>query len=266
MEDNLTSPDIPEALEIIYQDEYMVAINKPAGLLVHRSMIDKRETRFAMQILRDQIGQHVYPVHRLDRPTSGVLLFALSSDIARVLNETFAERLVEKHYVAIVRGYVPELFDWQHLDYSLKEQHDKMTDGKAKHDKAPQSAQTDYAAIAHAQLPFAVGRYDSVRYSLVHLKPQTGRKHQLRRHMAHLRHPILGDTTHGDGKQNRFFFEHFESRRLMLTACALLLPHPVTQANITLLVKPDMQWKTVAKALGWDIGQVWPDITRCILG
>lgn len=249
-----------ESLEIIYQDEYMVAINKPAGLLVHRSMIDKRETRFAMQILRDQIGQHVFPVHRLDRPTSGVLLFALSSDIARVLNETFANRLVQKHYVALVRGFMPNVNEWLHLDYPLKEQHDKMTDGKAKQDKLPQEAQTDYMAVAKAQLPFAVGRYDSVRYSLVHLRPLTGRKHQLRRHLAHLRHPILGDTSHGDGRQNRFFFAHFNVRRLMLTACALVLPHPVTQANIALTIKPDEQWLSAAELLGWDIGHLWPDV------
>ena len=160
--------------------------------------------------------------------------------------------------MAVVRGFVRELFEWQHLDYSLKEQHDKMTDAKAKQNKEPQCAQTDYAAIAHGELPYAVGRYDSVRYSLVHLKPQTGRKHQLRRHMAHLRHPILGDTTHGDGKQNKFFISHFDQRRLMLTACTLQLPHPITQATISLLVKPDSQWKAVGDEFGWDIGQLWP--------
>ena len=246
-------PTDNEPLEIIYQDEYMVAINKPAGLLVHRSLIDKRETRFALQLLRDQLGQHVYPVHRLDRPTSGVLLFALSAEVARVLNDMFARRQIEKHYLALVRGFVKPQCQWLHLDYALKEQLDKMTDNKARQDKLPQQAQTDYYCLANAELDYAVGRYDSVRYSLLHLMPKTGRKHQLRRHMAHLRHPIIGDTSHGDGKQNRFFFSHFDRRGLMLTAFALKLPHPVTQANIALFVKPDEKWQRVGAILDWDI-------------
>lgn len=230
-------------LPILYQDEHMIAIDKPAGLLVHRSMIDKRETRFALQMLRDQIGQHVYPVHRLDRPTSGVLLFALSSDIARDLCESFAkEGEVHKTYYAMIRGFAN---DHDVIDYPLKEILDKTTDGKARQDKEPQSAITEYNTLATAELPYAVGRYQSVRYSLVKLQPQTGRKHQLRRHMAHIRHPILGDTTHGDGKQNAFFFEHFTLRRLMLMAQCLTLPHPITKDTITLQTGFDQQWLNV---------------------
>ena len=92
-------------LNILYQDEYFVAIDKPAGLLVHRSFLDKHETQFAMQMLRDQLGQHVFPVHRLDRPTSGVLLFALSSESARDMNKLFIEGTITKRYLALVRGF-----------------------------------------------------------------------------------------------------------------------------------------------------------------
>lgn len=237
-----------ETLPILYQDEHMVAIDKPAGLLVHRSMIDKRETRFAMQILRDQIGQHVFPVHRLDRPTSGVLLFALNADIARVLSDSFAQGLMDKTYYALVRGYCQ---DSELIDYPLKEILDKTTDRKARQDKAPQEAITQYAKVAQAELPIPVGRYQSVRYSLLRLKPKTGRKHQLRRHMAHIRHPVLGDTTHGDGKQNAFFFEHFQMRRLMLSATALTLPHPVSNVNITIQTAFDAGWLSVFDKLGW---------------
>jgi len=89
-------------LEILYQDEYLIAINKPSGLLVHKSPIDKHETRFALQELRDQIGQYVYPVHRLDKPTSGVLLFALDREIAKSMSQYFRNNLVHKEYTAIV--------------------------------------------------------------------------------------------------------------------------------------------------------------------
>lgn len=235
-------------LTILYQDDYLVAIDKPAGLLVHRSMIDKHETEFAMQMLRDQIGQHVFPVHRLDRPTSGVLLFALSADIARIIGQTFAAGQMQKTYYALVRGYV----DGEgQIDYALKEILDKKSDKKARQDKEAQDAVTDYRCLATAQLPYPVGRYDSVRYSLLELTPQTGRKHQLRRHMAHIRHPILGDTTHGDGKQNGFFFEHFEMRRLMLMAQSLTLPHPTTQAKMALRTGFDRHWLAAFEKLGW---------------
>ena len=210
-----------EQLEIIYQDSDLVAINKPSGLLVHRSMIAKHETRFAIQLLRDQLGQRVYPVHRLDRPTSGVLLFALSSAVAREVSELFQQKRVEKQYIALVRGWIKESGC---LDYPLKEQQDSYTDSKASSDKPAQEAVTRYRPLAHFELPYPVGRYDSVRYSWLELTPETGRKHQLRRHMAHLRHPIIGDTTHGDGKQNHFFWQHFSHQRLMLHASVLNLP------------------------------------------
>ena len=243
-------------LTIIYQDQYIVAIDKPAGLLVHRSMIDKHETEFAMQMLRDQIGQHVFPVHRLDRPTSGVLLFALSAEVARIIGETFAAGQVEKIYYAIVRGHVQRSVDEIVIDYPLKEILDKKSDKQAKKDKEPQSAVTHYRCLAQAELPYPVGRYQSVRYSLLELKPQTGRKHQLRRHMAHIRHPILGDTTHGDGKQNAFFNQYFfaelQLRRLMLMAQSLTLPHPITQDKMTFDATLDRSWLTIFSGLGWD--------------
>lgn len=152
-----------EELEIIYQDEYIVAINKPSGLLVHRSLIDKRETRFAIQILRDQIGQYVYPVHRLDKPTSGVLLFALSKEVARALSEQILAHGFTKEYLAVVRGYIEEKGI---IDYPLKEVLDKMTDAKAKQDKPAQSAVTHFEKIDQVELPFAVGHYSTTRYSL----------------------------------------------------------------------------------------------------
>ncbi len=210
-------------LEVVYQDEYLVAINKPSGLLVHRSPIDKHETRFAIQLTRDQIGQRVYPVHRLDKPTSGVLVFALDTDTARYLTEQFTQGQIHKQYIAVVRGYCPTTGV---IDYPLQEQLDRIADALADPNKPPQEAITHYHLLAQTELPIAVGRYDSARYSLMALMPKTGRKHQLRRHMKHIFHPIVGDTTHGDSKHNQLFRQHFHCQRLMLHAATLTLPHP----------------------------------------
>ncbi|RJG51191.1 tRNA pseudouridine(65) synthase TruC [Motilimonas pumila] len=221
------TPQIAE-LEIVYQDEYLVAINKPSGLLVHRSWLDKGATQFAMQMLRDQLGQYVYPVHRLDRPTSGVLLFALSSEVAALMTTLFAERETHKEYLAVVRGWC----DSGHLDYALTQELDKVADKFASQDKPKQDAVTGYDCLGQVELPFAVGRYQTARFSLLQLKPETGRKHQLRRHCAHLRHPIIGDTSHGDGKQNAFFKTEFNNHRLLLHAAQLGFCHPVTKQAV----------------------------------
>jgi tRNA pseudouridine65 synthase len=235
-------------LQIIYQDQHMVAIHKPPGLLVHRSLIDKHETQFAMQMLRDQIGQHVFPVHRLDRPTSGVLLFALSSDIARLLNQQLSSHQVQKTYYAIVRGFVDES---GHIDYALKEKLDKIADKHANQDKEAQEAQTDYQMIDTFELAHPVGRYASARYSLVRLLPTTGRKHQLRRHMSHINHPIVGDTTHGDGKQNKFVRQMYAFNGLALTCKEMVLTHPVEQTRLCLQADFDERMKKLLASWGW---------------
>jgi tRNA pseudouridine65 synthase len=223
-------------LSIIYQDEYLVAINKPSGLLVHRSMLDKHETQFAVQLLRDQIGQHVFPVHRLDRPTSGVMVFALSADIARKLGEQFAAQLIEKTYLAIVRGYIT---DEGKIDHALKEKLDKISDKMVKQDKSAQHAVTLFKRLDKFELPFAVSKYASARYSLVQLAPQTGRKHQLRRHLAHINHPIVGDVAHGDGKHNSFVRQQFHFHQLALTCKSMLISHPVSEVPLYLRCELD---------------------------
>ena len=212
-------------LEILFKDESLVAINKPSGLLVHRSPIDQYETRFAMQMTRDQIGQHVFPVHRLDKPTSGVLLFALSSEVANLLTKQFTATTMNKTYWAVVRGYTSNSGV---VDSDLQEEWDKMTDKLVDKDKPAQSAITHYERLATTELPYPVGRYETARYSLLELQPKTGRKHQLRRHMKRIFHPIVGDTSHGDGKQNSFLREQFGLSRLMLHAKSMGFKHPVT--------------------------------------
>ncbi|NNM42175.1 tRNA pseudouridine(65) synthase TruC [Vibrio diazotrophicus] len=239
-------------LEIIYQDEYLVAVNKPAGMLVHRSWLDKHETQFVMQTLRDQIGQHVFPLHRLDRPTSGVLVFALSSEIASNVMPMFANHEMVKTYHAIVRGWIEE---GDVLDYPLKEELDKIADKFAKQDKEAQSAVTEYQPLAKVEVPFSTGKFPTTRYCLVEMKPKTGRKHQLRRHMAHLRHPIVGDTTHGDGKHNRLYREEYDCHRLMLHASELRFVHPYTKQELVLKASFDESWQKLFAEFEWNLPQ-----------
>ena len=220
-----------ETLDIIFQDEYIIAINKPSGLLVHRSMIDRHETRFALQILRDQINQYVYPVHRLDKPTSGVLVFALSSTIARKLSEQFQDKKIQKNYLAIVRGYTPLSGT---INHPLKEKLDKISDNKSRKDKPPQEAISHYQRLATIEIPIFVDRYPSSRYSLVKVQPETGRKHQIRRHMKHIGHPIIGDAKHGKGIHNRFFQENYQCHRLLLSCTDMYFNHPVHNTKIHL--------------------------------
>ncbi|TMX38792.1 tRNA pseudouridine(65) synthase TruC [Vibrio sp. Hep-1b-8] len=235
-------------LEIVYQDEYFVAVNKPAGMLVHRSWLDKHETQFVMQTLRDQIGQHVFPLHRLDRPTSGVLIFALSSEVASQVMPMFANHEMEKTYHAIVRGWIMES---GRLDYALKVELDKIADKHASQDKEAQEAITDYQPLAQVEIPHSTGSFPTTRYCLMEMKPLTGRKHQLRRHMAHLRHPIVGDTTHGDGKHNKLFREVYDSHRLLLHASSLKFVHPFTQREITIKAGLDETWQKLCAEFGW---------------
>lgn len=235
-------------LEILYQDEVLVAVNKPAGMLVHRSWLDRHETQFVMQTLRDQIGQLVYPIHRLDRPTSGVLLFALNSEIANLLCLQFEQKQIEKQYLAVVRGYVTGHGE---IDYPLKVQLDKIADKFSQPDKAPQSAVTFYEGLQTVEMPYGVGRYATSRYSLVRLIPQTGRKHQLRRHMKHIFHPILGDTQYGDLHQNRALMEHTGCARLLLHAEKLTFVHPLTQRPMTIQAGLDAQWQNLMQTFQW---------------
>ena len=233
-------------LEILYKDEYLVAINKPSGLLVHRSEIDRHETRFVLQLLRNQLGQRVYPVHRLDKPTSGVLVFALSSEMASLIVDQWREREVEKRYLAITRGYMPEHI---HLDYAMKPPVDKY----AKHevDKPAQEAITDFYMKAKVEIPVEIDKYPQSRYSLVEAVPKTGRKHQIRRHLKHLSHPIIGDARYGKGRHSRYFRDHFDAGRLLLHAWQLQMQHPVTNETLTFVAPLDPIWNRLIVRFGW---------------
>jgi tRNA pseudouridine65 synthase len=223
-------------LSILYRDDYLAFIDKPPGLLVHRTGLDAGESVFALQLLRDQIGQPVWPVHRLDKGTSGVLLFALDAGIARDLGE--ALRLgtgITKRYQAVVRGWPPESDE---IDHPLRRLPDDM-----RHEREEwQPAQTRYRTLQRFELPLPQGGFERTRCALVELQPLTGRRHQLRRHMKHIAHPIIGDATHGKGPLNRALAQMLGMQRLWLHAQRMELAHPVTGAALGVEAPTGADW------------------------
>jgi tRNA pseudouridine65 synthase len=223
-------------LPILHQDDRLVAVRKPSGLLVHRShLASDRDT--CLTRVRAQLERRVYPAHRLDRGTSGVLLFALDPEAARVLGDAFAGGGVQKEYLAVVRGFVGEQGDVQDP---------LVEDGRAV------TARTRYHRLATAELPHAVGRYATARCSLAVVQPHTGRRHQIRRHMAHLRHPVIGDATHGDLRYNRFFRETLGADRLLLHARQITVPHP-DGGSVTVTSPPTPDLARLFARLGWNV-------------
>jgi tRNA pseudouridine65 synthase len=223
-------------LSILYADEYVVAVNKPPGLLVHRTGLDAGETRFALQLLRDQLGQPVWPAHRLDKGTSGVLLFALDALTARALAEAFeAGEGLRKTYRAVVRGW-PE--DEGLVDYALKRMPDDMREARVE----IQEARTRYRTVERYAVPLAYRDFPTTRCALVELEPLTGRRHQLRRHMSHISHPIIGDSTHGVSRLNRELAGLLGLQRLWLHAGRLQLKHPVSGDVLCIEAEVGEEW------------------------
>ena len=237
--------DLPQPLLILHQDNDLVAINKPSGLLVHRSPIDKHETRFAVQQLRNQIGQHVYPLHRLDKPTSGVLVFALSSESASFYSQQFREHQIAKTYLALVRGYGPGQMSIHH---ELSDEADDYAGIKAGGDA--KEALTHVKCLDQFEIPLVVDRYPTTRLSLMQCEPITGRKHQIRRHLKHIGHPIVGDSRHGKGLLNRACEAYFGVGRLWL-ACTQMV-----------LARRDGSELVIDAALAADFQQVLRQINR----
>jgi tRNA pseudouridine65 synthase len=237
-------------LEVLYRDEFLVAINKPSGLLVHRSDIDRHETRFAVQLLRDQIGRRVFPLHRLDKPTSGLLLFALDADTARDVGGQFERNEIGKRYLAVVRGWPPEQGV---IDHPLSRRFDDYG-RKCSPGSQPEAlpALTCFRRLATIELPETVERYPSTRYALVELEPRSGRQHQLRRHMKHIAHPIIGDANWGKGIHNRFFQRRFGCDRLLLACTGMSLHHPQDGRRLTIDATPEPGFAAVLEALGWN--------------
>ncbi len=260
---------------ILYRDDHLVAIHKPAGLLVHRTALDAHERRAAVQLLRRQLGRRVYPVHRLDKGASGVLLFALSREVGQALNALFARRQVEKTYLAVVRGYPPECGE---IDSPLTRQRDGIDRRRGRGaasslrnasigsdaagsgpaeatsliDRSARAALTRFRRLETIELPHRVDRYPTSRYALVQLEPLTGRRHQLRRHLKHLSHPIIGDTTYGKSRHNRLFHDLLGCRRLLLACVELRLIHPITGERLTCSAPLASDFAALLRTLGWE--------------
>ena len=227
-------------LDILYLDDYLAIVNKPAGWLVHRTPLDKGETRFVLQTLRDQMGQHVWPVHRLDKGTSGVLLFALNADTARLMGQAFESgQGLQKTYRAVVRGWPAHS---GLIDHPLKRMPDDMRTERLE----VQPAHSRFATLRRFELPIpqtqAPQGFASTRCAEVSLEPLTGRRHQLRRHMKHIAHPIIGDATHGKGPLNRAVADLIGLQRLWLHAQRLELAHPVTGQMLRLTSPLPSEW------------------------
>jgi tRNA pseudouridine65 synthase len=223
-------------LKILYLDDYLASVDKPAGLLVHRTGLDAGETRFALQMLRDQLGRPVWPVHRLDKGTSGVLLFALNAEVAALLGQRFESgNGLKKTYHAMVRGW-PAAHGL--IDHPLK----RMDDDDRPERTTLQDARTSFQTLVRHTLPVAHGPYATTRAARLALQPLTGRRHQLRRHLKHIAHPIVGDATHGKGPLNRALAAHLGLQRLWLHAGALELAHPVHGTPLRIEAPPGAEW------------------------
>jgi tRNA pseudouridine65 synthase len=227
---------LPLILDIVYRDQYLAAINKPHGLLVHRSPIAKDADRFAVQLLRDQVGHQVFPVHRLDRKTGGVLLFALTPGMHGILSGLFRDSKVKKTYLAIVRGHTE---DCGTIDYPLRNERGKV-----------QEAVTHYTTLSRTEIPYALENHPTQRYSLVEARPETGRMHQLRKHFSHIFHPIIGDRPHGCNKQNRFFKTQFSMDTLLLHALRLEFTHPEGGQQVKISAPLQAEFERMLEVLG----------------
>lgn len=242
------------ALSVLYHDPHIVAVHKPAGLLVHKSDIARgQDESYAMQMVRDQIGQYVYTLHRIDRPTSGILLFALDEPSARTLKQHFTDQLIKKEYLAIVRGWPAEKITvdspLRPADYGKKFAKKKPS-ARIKESKP---AITHVERLGRSIIQHPVGRYPTARYALLKVAPKTGRTHQIRRHLAHLRYPIVGDKRYGDRHHNRFYIETLGLPGLFLLARSISFEHPITQKPITITTQLDQAWRRAGRILGFDL-------------
>lgn len=241
------------SVPILYQDDAIVIVHKAAGMLVHRSPLAAHATRILMTELRDQLGQWVYPVHRLDRPTEGLMVFALSPSHAATLCDAFARHQVDKRYLAIVRGHAPESCC---IERPLREE-----DGKRPKAECPaMPALTNITRLATVTLDVAVDRYPTARYALVEARPTTGRRHQIRRHLSGIGHPIIGDAKHGKSTHNRYFKSTFfpdgeGDTRLLLASTYLSLPHPVTGDMLTVSASLSSGFSALLNHMGWQAHQ-----------
>jgi tRNA pseudouridine65 synthase len=226
-------------IEVVYEDAHLLAVNKPAGLLMHRSAIAAGESDFLLERLQQQFGVPLFLAHRLDRATSGVVLLGKSRDVVGDLGRQFMARSVRKRYLAVVRGW-PDAEGV--IDYALPDVRER---GPRK------AALTRWRLIATTTVAIELGKYPEQRYALVEALPETGRYRQIRKHFHHVSHHIVGDTSHGRGDHNRLWRIHFAMHRLLLHAWRLELLHPLGGAQLQLQAPLDETWRGVIARFGW---------------
>ena len=224
---------------ILYSDEHIVVVDKPAGMPVHRSRLVNDGDVYLIDVVRGLIDGPLHLIHRLDRATSGVLLIGRSSEIAATLGRQFMQRDVEKTYLAVCRGWPEETGE---LDYALP---------GVRENSERKPALTRWKRLATTEVPIAINRYPQQRYALVEVAPETGRYRQIRRHFAHLRHPLIGDTSHGRTEHNRLFKQHFGAHRLLLHAWRLSFDHPIDGRRICIEAPLDAEFDGLLQRFGW---------------
>lgn len=239
------------ALPILYRDDALLAVNKPAGLPVHRSRLIGAADAYLMDALRAQEGGPLFLAHRLDRATSGVLLVARSAEVAAALGEQFMQRHVRKDYLAVVRGWPQPVED--RIDYALP---------GARASGPRREAQTDYRRLATIEVPIALGRYPQQRYALMHAMPRSGRFRQIRKHLAHIHHPVVGDSQHGRSDHNRLYRQHFGCHRMLLHALRLRCTHPQSGAPLDIQAPLDAAWRDLLQRFGWPLAD-WLESASC---
>ncbi len=231
----MTGRDIDQKIDVLFRDEHIAIVNKPAGLMMHDSALARGEHDFVADRLRAQFGQKIFLAHRLDRPTSGCLLLAFDRDTAAHLNAQFQTRVIEKEYLALCRGWPDEKMS---VDYELD-------GGPGKPIKKP--ALTHFETLQRFEIDLPSAGFPTSRYALLKCKPETGRFRQIRRHLHHIDHHLIGDTSHGDGRRNRDFRMH-GIHRMMLHARTLRFLHPTTDAPLEVQADTDAEWQ---RAIIW---------------
>jgi tRNA pseudouridine65 synthase len=227
------------SIQIVFEDADLLAVNKPAGLLVHRSAIAAAENDFLLERLRAQIGVPLFLAHRLDRATSGLVLLAKSREVAGELGRQFMARGVRKRYLAVVRGW-PDAEGV--IDYALPDVRERSP---------RKAALTRWRVLGTTTVPIALGKYPEQRYALLEASPETGRYRQIRKHLHHISHHIIGDTSHGRGDHNRLWRMHFSMHRMLLHAWRLEFTHPSHATPLDLCAPLDATWCSVIERFGW---------------
>jgi tRNA pseudouridine65 synthase len=226
-------------IPVLYRDDALAVVNKPAGLMAHASPMARGEDDFLVDRLREQFAAPVHLIHRLDRATSGCLLIAFDRDTAAALGRVFMSREVRKDYLAICRGWPEENLL---VDYPLD-------GGPGKPEKKP--AITEFTRLATTEIAMPSAQHPTSRYALLRCSPQTGRYRQIRRHLKHLSHHLIGDSSHGDGRHNRSF-RMVGVHRMLLHAWRLEFAHPVDGRKLETIAPWDAEWAKAMRFLGWD--------------